>query len=168
MDRLMLEAATGARRLTRDELRQVLEYVAQAGFAPTPDVRAKGLAGISWQGRILRGSDRITAAERHYLEHVMQVQEWPPGTSLQDYLDSIRDVILDNRSGAFTSRYFGQWQLGVVGRSGSLQGPDGHPWILVEHRVGLKYWVTAFQLKDGLRALRAPERTDARWLRRPR
>ena len=168
IDRLILDAATGVRRLTESELRQVLEHIARAGFDPTANVRAKGLSGIVWQGRVLSGSDRITAAERHYLQHVVQVQEWPSGTTLQEYLDSIRDVILDNRSGVLTCRYRGEWQLTVLRRSDRLQGPAGHSWILVEYRVGLGHWVTAFQPRDGLRVLRQPERTDVRWLRRPR
>ena len=165
---LILDAATGARPLAPDELQRVREYVAQAGFQPTPDVRAKGLAGIRWRGRLLNGNDRITAAERHYLEHVVQVQEWPSGTSLQQYLDSIQAVILHQRSGLLTCQYYGQLQLSILRRAHNLQGPDGHPWVLVEYRVELGYWVTAFQPRDGLRVLRGSARTEARWLQRPR
>lgn len=75
-EQLMLEAATGVRRLADDELQVVLAHVARVGLKPTPNVRATGLAGVTWQGRVLGGSDRITAAERHRLEHVVQVQEW--------------------------------------------------------------------------------------------
>lgn len=75
VDRLILDAATGARALTPGELRQVIKHVARAGFDPAPTSNARGLSGISWGGRMLRGSDRITAAERHYLRHVVRRQE---------------------------------------------------------------------------------------------
>ncbi|MBI4492882.1 MAG: hypothetical protein HY690_08835 [Chloroflexi bacterium] len=166
-DHLILEAATGARELSPDELQQVLEHVAQAGFDPAPNVPAVGLAGVVWEGRALKGRDRITNAERHYLRHVNLGHEWPAGTSLKAYLASIQAVITDGRSGVATSRYQGQWQLTVVRRSQDLRGPDGFEWILVDYRVVIGYWVTAYQPRDGLRVLHSPGRGDVRWLRRP-
>ena len=62
INRLSLEVATGVRRLTPEELREVVRHVAQTGFDPILN-RATGLAGLEWAGRVLRGSDRITAAE---------------------------------------------------------------------------------------------------------
>lgn len=48
-DRLILEVANGARRLTPGELQQVLEHVARAGFDPAARVRAPSrLAGSVW------------------------------------------------------------------------------------------------------------------------
>ena len=169
-DRLIVEAATGARELSPDELRRVLEHVAGAGFHPAANAPAGGrLAGLVWQGRVLRGSDRLTAAEVHYLRHTVAQQEWPPGTTLDDYLTSVREVILDPTSGALTSRLSGQfWQLALVRRSGALRGPEGYEWLMVEYRVELGHWTTAFQLRDGLPAVTAnPERQRQRWLRHP-
>lgn len=46
-DQLILGASTGARSLSDEELREVLEHVAQAGFDPKARERARGeLAGI--------------------------------------------------------------------------------------------------------------------------
>lgn len=169
VDRVILEAATGARRLSFEELRLVLEHVAQAGFPPGANSEAHGLSGIEWQGRILRRRDRITSAERHYLDHVVVNREWPDGTTLDEYLESIRAVILDPSSGVFTSRYLqaGQqwrWQLGVVNRTGELRGPRGADWILVDYRVGVG-WTTAYQPQQRLQALVDPRREEMRWLR---
>lgn len=167
-DRLILEAATGTRPLTRDELRQVAEHVALAGFRPGTASPARGLSGLEWQGRTLHRSDRISAAERHYLRHAVVRQEWPLGTSLTDYIESIRYMVQDDRSGVFTSRYRGRQQVGFVRWSPELQGPDGSAWVLVEYRVGVGHWVTAYQPQEGLRALRSTEREDLRWLQQPR
>ncbi len=95
-------------------------------------------------------------------------QEWPEPTTFGEYLQSLRDVILDDRSGVLTSRYRGAWQLAVVGRSPELRLSDDLPWVLVEYRLGLGHWVTAYRPREGLRVLDDPNREERRWLRRPR
>ncbi|MBI4496841.1 MAG: minor capsid protein [Chloroflexi bacterium] len=167
-DRLILEAATGARTLTREELHQVLEHVARAGFPTGEPSDARGLSGIEWQGRILRGRDTLTAVERHYLRHVVARREWPDGTTLAEYEESIRRVILDEGNGVFTSQFLQsrqerRWQLGVVAPSGDQRGPGGAAWILVDYRVGVG-WMTAHQLPDINRELQR-NREGVRWLR---
>src|SRR5439155_14429888 len=57
---LLTEAAMGARKLTERELAQVIEHVALAGFEPNELETVRGrLAGITWNGRTLRGNDRL-------------------------------------------------------------------------------------------------------------
>jgi hypothetical protein len=168
-DTLIVDAATTGRALTPDELRAMLDHVARAGFTPATTSRVGSLgAGTSWRGRTLRPGDRLLPVEAHYVRHVLGQQEWPPGTTLAQYVQSITAVILDSRSGILTCRYQGAWQLTIVGRAGAFRGPAGSPWILVEYRVGLGHWVTAHQPRVGLRVLLSPMRTDRRWLRRPR
>jgi hypothetical protein len=86
---------------------------------------------------------------------------------LQQYLDSIREVIRDPASGMLLSQYQGAWQLTIVRRSGSWRGAHGYGWILIEYRLGLGRWVTAFQPRSGLRELMSAKRTHRTWLRRP-
>lgn len=168
-DRLILGAVSGGRALSDSELERVLEHVARAGFDPNARERVRGrLAGFNWQGRVLAGADLLSPAEKHYVWHVLHNQEWPQGTSLQEYLDSIRQVILDPTSGVFTSEYQGAAQLGVVRESRELRGPAAFAWVLVEYRVDRGHWMTAFQPSVGLPALQGPNRSDLRWWRRPR
>jgi len=145
----------------------VREHVARAGFSPEPRAKAKGLAGVEWRGRVLQGSDRLTPGEVHYLRHVVVGQEWPATTTFEEYLQSLRDVILDDRGGVLTSRYRGAWQLAAVGRSPAPPAPEEFPWVLVEYRLGLGHWVTAYRPTEGLRVLDDPNREELRWLRRP-
>jgi hypothetical protein len=167
-DRLILEAATGARQLTTAELEQVLEHVAQAGFDPDARETVRGrLAGLAWQGQTLTGSDRLSPREVHYLWHVVQLREWPAGTTVDAYAESIQRVILDPTSGVFTHRFYGTWQVGIIRESRDLRGPRGHEWTLVQYRVSLGRWVTAFQPRAGLAELTKPQWSDLRWLRRP-
>jgi hypothetical protein len=65
---LIEAAARGERDPREDELQQIREHVAQAGFDPVARERVRGrLAGLIWQGRTLRGTDRLPPAEVHYL-----------------------------------------------------------------------------------------------------
>jgi hypothetical protein len=131
--------------------------------------RARGrLAGLSWHGRVLTGRDLLPPADAHYLRHVVHGQEWPTGTTEAAFLQSIRDVVVDPLSGALTCHYSGTPQITIVRRSLALQGPAGFPWVLLDYRVETGHWVIAFQPSQGLAVLRRPERTDIRWLRRPR
>ncbi len=166
---LMLEAATGALPLSGSELEQISAHVAGAGFDPDAPERAGGrIAGASWRGRRLKGRDLLPPAEIHYLRHVVVQDEWPRGTTLDAYVESVRAIIRDPASGLFVSRYRGQaWQWAVVRRSGSLRGPGGGDWVLVEYRLETDRWVTAFQPAAGLAYLDLPNREQGRWLRRP-
>ncbi len=124
--RLILEAATGARRPPPDELQRVLERVARAGFDPHARERVRGrLAVTIWQGRTLMGRDQLPPAEAHYLWHVVKRRGWPSGTSLEAYLESIRAVVSERTNGVFTSQYQGASQFGVIRPSGPLRGSGG-------------------------------------------
>ena len=153
-DDLILLAASGARELTPADLRRVLAHVAAAGFDPEAWERAGGrLAGLGWQGRVPRGGDQLSPAEAHYLRHVVARREWPCNTALEAYLTSLSDLVLDPASGVLVCRYEGIVHLTVVRESGSLRGPEGEDWVLLDYRVASGRWVTAFQPREGLRIL---------------
>jgi len=164
-DSLILEVASRGRRFTYTELQQIVEHIVQERF-PSTTGRARGVTGLEWEGRILKGSDRITSAERHYLRHVVKGLEWPTSTTLGDYLQSIREVVRDPASGVFTSRYRGKWQVGFIRRTYNLRGPLGAEWVMVEYRPDIG-WTTAYQPKEGLEILQDPMRDNLIWHRRP-
>jgi hypothetical protein len=168
-DQLIREAIERNRQFSEGELDIITRHVAQAGFDDLSLERARGrLAGITWHGQVLKGSDMLRPAEAHFLRHVMVQHEWPANTDLAAYLQSLRDVIEDPRSGLAVSRFQGADQLTILRRFLDLHGPDGFPWVLVDDRVATGHWVTAFQPSDGLAVLQNPQRTDLRWLRHPR
>ncbi len=157
------------RRLTYEELRRIIEYIAQIGFDPEAREKAGGrLAGIYWQGRTLRGSDRLPPAEAHYLRHVVHNREWPDNTTLDEYIQSIKEVILNPNAYIFTSYYEDRgWQLGFIAPSGRWQGVRGGDWILVEYRVSTSHWVTAYQFSGEYdRVARVSKRSNVVWIRR--
>ena len=107
----------------------------------------------------------LPSAEAHYLRHVINNQEWPEGTTLADYVTTIRQVVQDLASGVLLSRYQDALQVGFMRRAGALRGPGGFAWVLVEYRVGFGHWTTAYQLD--LEALYHPRRSDMHWLIEP-
>lgn len=165
--RLIVEAAVGARTLTDDELQRVLEHVAQAGFDPDAQERVRGrLAGRAWRGRTLRGRDTLPPSELKYVWHVVERGEWPDGTTMTAYVESIKAVVLDPTSRIFVGQYERTWQLSIARESGELRGPRGSDWVLVEYRLETGHWVTALQPRDSLEAeLHSPKRSVIRWLR---
>jgi hypothetical protein len=72
-------------------------------------------------------------------------------------------VVLDPRSGWFTSAAMGLVQLTVVGRD----VVDGR-WVVVGYNPGYGYWVTGYKPADKLKDLKKPERRPGRWMRKPR
>jgi len=77
-DQLILEAATGLRHLRPEEIRQITEHVAQAGWDDRALETVRGpLAGFIWQGHPLQGRDKLASAVTHYLWHVVKQREWP-------------------------------------------------------------------------------------------
>ncbi len=103
-NRLLIEVATHARVLTPSELERVLNHVAQAGFDTTTTSPVGRLgSGVTWHGRLLRASDRLPPDQAHYVRHVLGAQEWPPATTFQQYLQSVRDTVLDSGSGVLIS-----------------------------------------------------------------
>jgi hypothetical protein len=165
---LLIEAAL-SRALLPAELDVVLTEVADVGFSPHARERARGrLTGMLWQGQPLRGSDLLPPEVVHFLWHVVHRREWPGGTSMGQYRDSLRAVILDASSGVFVARYQGAAQLGVVRETRELRGPNGQDWVVVQYRTGFGFWVTGYQPEAGLGELDKPQWSDVRWLRQPR
>lgn len=165
----LLDIAENQRAVTTDDLLQIRLAVGAAGFDPSARTRA-GLrvAGQRWAGRILTSSDQLTAVEAHYLRHVVARSEWPPGTSLGEYLASLRAAVENPAGGIYLSRFMAAWSIAFVAPSQSDRGPEGGDWILVEYRPEYGFWVTGFQPDMGLSYLiTSASRTDGRWLQAP-
>ena len=91
MESAIRRTAMGAITPNDDELAEMLLYAAQAGFDPNALERAGGrLNGLIWQGRTLTARDLLPPAIAHYLRHTVSVQEWPAGTTLEEYEASVR------------------------------------------------------------------------------
>lgn len=166
-DDLIRVAGLGLRELSDDELQKIVEKVAKTGFNREHTSLVKPeMAGLVWKGKPLEVGERLTADEWHFVKHVLARQEWPEGTSLDEYLESLRAVIQSSESGIMISKYQGiYWQIAFVADSGQWRGVGGSDFILVEYRDGYGFWVTGFQPVDLQRQLQV-HRSDIRWLRK--
>jgi hypothetical protein len=112
---------------------------------------------------------RITArvAGKHGT-HVEDNLEWPLGTTPDEYLESLRAVTLDERSGLFLeySEDDDDWTAYLVGRvPRAWRGPSGAGWIVVIFNADRGLWVTGFQPERGLDYVTD---RDGFWTRLPR
>jgi hypothetical protein len=169
VDDLIRVAGLGLRELSDDELQMVVERVAKSGFNREHTSLVKPeMAGVIWRGKSLQVGERLPADEWHFVKHVLVRREWPEGTSLDEYLESLRSVVRNPESGIMISKYQGiYWQIAFVAESGQWHGVGGNDFILVEYRVGYGFWITGFQPVDLQRQLQV-YRSDMRWLRKMR
>jgi hypothetical protein len=167
VDHAIRELVRTGRPIADNELDLIRRHVAAVGFDPHALETARTTAaGVNWHGSLVQARDRLPPVEAHYLRHVVKTPQWPPGTTLSQYVESITRMILDPDSGVFVSFYQDALQFAFIGRSGSLQGPGGERWVVVEYRVDTRHWVTAHQI--ALTNVYHPRRRALRWLRRPR
>ena len=94
-------------------------------------------------------------------------REWPEGTTLERYIQSLRTLIFDAESGVLVNSYKGELSLAVIRESRDLQGPGGSAWALVQYRVATGHWTTGFQPVDGLDEITKADWGRVLWLRRP-
>jgi len=168
VDQLILDLGLGARRATGQDLEIIRRHVSAAGFNPLAtfpaDRRVAGLRRAN--GQVIQRGDPIPTAELHYLRHVVDQQEWPMGTTLAQYEQSLSDLALGLRVGILLSEHslFG-WHVTIIGRSGVMRGPGGRDRVVVEYRVRIGSWATGYQPREGLQFANA--RLRKRWLRLP-
>lgn len=163
VDDLIRVAGIGLRELTSEELERVVRHVAKAGFDPNGLERCGGrLDGLVWKGKTLRGSDMLPPGEAHYLRHAVYGQEWPDGTTLTEYYQSLEDVILDPESRILISKFGDEWQVGFLGEN---QPGMQYTYTWVDYRVSTHHWITGFMTNDFDEVLNNPRRTVKRWVR---
>lgn len=163
VDDLIRLAGLGLRELTPEELERIVRHVAKAGFDPNGLEKCGGrLAGLVWNGKTLKGSDRLPPGEVHYLRHVVYGNEWPNGTTLEEYYRSLENVIRDEKSRILISKFSSEWQIGFLGEN---QPGMRYTYTWVEYRVSRHHWITGLQIEDLEKFLQEPKRTNVKWLR---
>jgi len=158
------------RRPTPDALRPVREYAVARALRRRVDVPAqREISGLRRGRRPIRAGDPIDVRFAKYLQHVVTEEPGPPGTTFGEYLESLVSVVDSDTSGVFADRRQEGWTVTFVGRSGSWEGLDGGPFIVVLYDCSQDRLLTAFQPHRGIRYVDDNEQVvDGTWLRRPR
>jgi len=134
VDDLVRVAGLGLRELTPKEVNTITRYIAQGQFEPNGKQRVVNLlSGQVWDRRKLEKGDMVEPGVIHYLKHVVVEKEWPSETNYEQYVQSLKDIIENPKSGIFVSKYNEAWQVGFIGESGKWQGDGGFSHILVEY-----------------------------------
>lgn len=156
--------------VTTEEIRMVRDVVARRGYDPAGTKRTLGrMTGQTWSGGIIAAGDAIPTAERDFILHARINQEWPTGTSLNEFIESLRSAVLDPDGGVFlapSSR--GGYELTFIARKANLRGPSGSGWILVGYEVDDGWWMAGFQPSSGMNYVEGRTRLrSGRWLKSP-
>ena len=150
VDQLIEELSQTGRDITDTELQDLRRWVAGVGFGPTATMKASAdMAGSSWHGKIIASNDRLPNDIRHYLRHVTAREEWPVNTTLDEYIHSLSDAILDQRGGICIDKFQSTWRLTFFSRSVRWQGPGSGGWILVGYNQGHGHWQPDSNLRRG-------------------
>lgn len=158
------------RRPTIRELRPIrAQVVAQALRLPRQVPSPPEIYGQRIGRRTIRAGDLIDIRLAKYLRHAVRQEQWPPGTTFDEYLESLVQVVASDESGVFVDCRNTRWIVTFIGRSGHWEGLDGGPFILVMYDCGEERLITAFQPERGVRYVADNEQVvDGTWLRRPR
>ena len=86
-----------------------------------------------------------------YYQHVEDDGQWPADTTPEEYLDSLRQTVLDPRSAIYLTDADASrdWSIYFVGRvRRAWRGPDGSSRLLVVFNAEHHRFVTGFQPDD--------------------
>lgn len=158
------------RRPTPDALRPVREYVAARALRRRVDVPAqREISGLRLGRRPIRTGDPIDARVAKYLRHAVRQEQWPSGTTFDEYLHSLIDVVESDDGGVFVDLRGTRWVVTFVARSGVWEGETGGPFIVVMYDCEQERLTTAFQPERGLNYVEDNEQVvSGTWLRKPR
>jgi hypothetical protein len=133
-----------------DEIRRLVRRLGDAGGALGATRRQVGQLRDFFGRRVLRGYvDEYILGKYH--QHVEDDGQWPTDTTPEEYLDSLRQTVLDSRSTIYltdadTSH---EWSIYFVGRVRRVwRGPDGSSRLLVVFNAEHHRFVTGFQPDD--------------------
>jgi hypothetical protein len=164
-----MNLAESRREASDEEIQRIREHVAAVGFDSGATTKAGSQAsGITWQARLVHSSDRLDNATVHYLRHVLAQPEWQPGTTIAEYIASLRSVIKDPNGGILLTRRYEYWILTFVAAANDPVSFVGRPWIAVGYGVHCGYWTTGYRPRFELTHFSTISEEGEGWLRRPR
>jgi len=166
-DELIKFASLELRPLNGVEINKIVEHVMTQGYDDNLLQKVPAmLDGFEFNGKTVSRGDMIGSGINHYLKHVIRQQEWPDGTTYNDYLASIREVLSDPNKEIVVSHYEESLQIGFLADSGKWRGVFGYGKIWVEYRPKISHIITAFQLNDIEELFENQPRTGIVWISR--
>lgn len=170
---LVRDLGESGRDITDEELQRLRDHLATWSLARPLQIEVDPDAwGYRWPNPddppILPG-DRLDQREAKYLKHVVARGEWPAGTTVDDYMASLAQVVRGETSGVYLERDANSWKVTFVVRAPRRPGARGGDYIIVAFLPEKDRWLTGFRPTEGLTQItRRTPTGEARWLKRPR
>ena len=145
IDALILTLIDRQRQATENELAAIIEHVAQAPFAsyrshvPTPVRKGLEKLGMSL------APGKVPTVEWHLLKRVYLDQQWPVGTTEDDFLRDLHQAIVHPQVQVWTYRYYTHPYIGFLAPSHVQQVPQPERHIFVAYSPVFGTITTAYQ-----------------------
>jgi hypothetical protein len=118
---------------------------------------------------MIHTGDSIDVRYAKYLQHAVLEDQWPAGTTFEEFLASLVEVVGGDDSGIFADNRPDGWRVTFVARSGIWEGLEGGPFLVVVYDCRQNRLATAFQPSRGLMYVSHNDQViDGTWLRRVR
>jgi hypothetical protein len=134
-----------------DEIRRLIRELGEAGGARTATPEEVAQLRDFFGRRVLRAYPDAYV-QRKYDQHVVERQEWPADTTPDEYLESLRETVLSERSSLYLAMYDGNgdWSIYFVGAVRRIwRGPEGANRLFVAFNAEQHFLITGFQPPDG-------------------
>lgn len=141
---VILDLIAAARQATPDEVAAIIAHVAQVPFAaylsPVPGSLRNFLAAHG-----IQVPTRLPSVERHLLKRIYDEQQWPIGTTVDDYLNDLHQAVHHQDVGLWTYRYYGRPYAGFMAPSHVRAVPRPLAFIYVAYDPQFSTITTGYQ-----------------------
>jgi hypothetical protein len=136
VDRLIAELVEKRRQASDQELAQILEHVAQADFSSRSLPVDERLWGISYRGQILDRESRLPSVEGHLLKRIYVEEQWPEGTTIEEYVADLRRAVRHPQAQVWTYWHAGSPCVGILAPSHvqNVRQPQAHIFVVYDAR----------------------------------
>ncbi len=144
IDALIVELIESGRLATQDELSQIVAHVAQAPFASRP-VRPPSWLREALTRLGITMPARMPASEAHLLKRIYYDQQWPVGTTTDQFVADLRLAIRHPDASVWTYEYFDEPCVGLLAPSHIRGTPGAKPYIFVVYSARYGMLTTGYQ-----------------------
>jgi len=144
IDALIIALIESRRRATDEELSQLVAHVAQAPFASRL-VRPPHWWREALARRGIAVPARVPASEAHLLKRIHYDQQWPVGTTTDQFVADLRLAIRRPDARVWTYEYFGEPYIGLLAPSHIRGTPGAKSYIFVAYSARYGTLTTGYQ-----------------------
>lgn len=150
---IILKLIATSRLATSDEVDTIIDHIAQAPFATylsrVPGRIRRPLAQIG-----IPTAAKMASVEWHLLERVYLDEQWPVGTTVNQYVADLHQAVRHPNAQVWTYRYYGDPFVGCRALSHVQQVPKPEAYLFVSYSPIFSSITTGYQSSSLVAALR--------------